>query len=658
MQLADLDRLKHEVRIDEQLARRGISPVQKYGNRLTYHCPIPGHDDRNASCSVYLDENRFHCFGCGSSGSVVDMVAVLEGRDPKDVIRDWLNRGDRIPTPAKEHATLQQFQREESTGSRATRPCTVAALAERCRLPIEHLRSFGLSDVNYGGSPAVKIPYVDTEGNEAAVQFRLALEKTEESKRFAWRKGSRPTLLGWPLLAEAAKLGYVVIPEGASDFLTLRFHGFATIALPASTGWKEEYAAAFDEVERIYVVIEPDQGGRTVRDSFRASSLSDRVNLIYMSEECPDPSELHKQDPNGFKARFEKLIEESIPLTVEVRQEASARADRAWQQCLELAPSPRILDRFVTSLHRRGVAGEDRLAEILFLALVSRHLDRPVSVAVKGPSSGGKSYLIEQVLSYFPPSAYFSLSGMSEHALAYMEEPLAHRHLVVYEAAGMEGELATYLIRSLLSEGVVRYATVVKTGDVPRQKVLELEGPTGLIVTTTRASLHPENETRLLSLTVTDTPEQTRSVFRAIADESERSQDQTELEPWIALQTWLDLAGQHKVAVPFALDLAELIPPVAVRLRRDVSTVLNLVRAHALLHQARRERDQTGRVVATLDDYAVVRDLVSDLLSSEVGLAVSHETREAVQAVRELNNQTGKPISNRQVAEHLHLDAS
>ena len=37
-------------------------------------------------------------------------------------------------------------------------------------------------------------------------------------------------------------------------------------------------------------------------------------------------------------------------------------------------------------------------------------------------------------------------------------------------------------------------------------------------------------------------------------------------------------------------------------IRRDFMTLLNLIRAHAILHQATRERDDRGRVVATLDD--------------------------------------------------------
>ena len=40
-------------------------------------------------------------------------------------------------------------------------------------------------------------------------------------------------------------------------------------------------------------------------------------------------------------------------------------------------------------------------------------------------------------------------------------------------------------------------------------RLIEREGPTGLLVTTTAISLHAENETRLISIPVDDTPEQT-----------------------------------------------------------------------------------------------------------------------------------------------------
>ena len=112
------------------------------------------------------------------------------------------------------------------------------------------------------------------------------------------------------------------------------------------------------------------------------------------------------------------------------------------------------------------------------------------------------------------------LTAMSERALAYGTEPLSHRFLVLFEAAGLESDFASYLVRSLLSEGCVRYETVEKGKDGElKARLVEREGPTGLIVSTTSVALHPENETRLLSLAATDTPDQTKLVLSRLADD-------------------------------------------------------------------------------------------------------------------------------------------
>jgi hypothetical protein len=221
---------------------------------------------------------------------------------------------------------------------------------------------------------------------------------------------------------------------------------------------------------------------------------------------------------------------------------------------------------------------------------------------------------------------------MSDRTLAYSEEPIKHRFLVIYEAAGMSGDFQTYLMRSLLSEGRVRYETVEKTSEGIKPRLIEREGPTGLIATTTAVKLHPENETRLLSLTVTDTQDQTRAVMAKLAEEADETE--VNLDPWRTLQVWLESA-EYRVWIPYAKKPAELIPPVAVRLRRDFGALLNLIRAHALLHQATRERDAEGRIVATIEeDYAVVRELVADLVSDGIEATVPATVRETVEAVK------------------------
>ncbi len=368
-----------------------------------------------------------------------------------------------------------------------------------------------------------------------------------------------------------------------------------------------------------------------------------------------DASSLYLADREGFEDSFAAALDNAIPWSVLARAEADAVAREAWAECETLAREPDILQRFAQDFARLGVAGESRLGKLVYLAVTSRLLQKPVSVAVKGPSSGGKSYTVEQALRFFPDSAYYALTAMSEHALAYSDEPLSHRFLVIYEAAGMSSDFQTYLIRSLLSEGKVRYETVEKTSEGMKPRLIEREGPTGLIVTTTAPRLHPENETRLLSLTVTDTREQTASVLAALAEEA--ASEGPDLGEWRALQGWLE-AGDRCVTIPYARKLASLVPPIAVRLRRDFGALLNLIRAHALLHRASRERDRKGQVVASVEDYARVRELVADLVSEGVEAAVPPTMRETVEALIRLHADESEPVTVAALAEELELDRS
>jgi hypothetical protein len=248
---------------------------------------------------------------------------------------------------------------------------------------------------------------------------------------------------------------------------------------------------------------------------------------------------------------------------------------------------------------------------------------------------------------------------MSERALAYSEEPLKHRMLIIYEAAGMSGDFQTYLIRSLLSEGRIRYETVEKTRDGLSAKLIEREGPTGLIITTTGVKLHPENETRMFSLTVRDDPGQTKAILCALAQKAKgETPPQVGLSAWHAFQEWLEFGGLRKVIVPYADTMAKLARPLGVRLRRDFGAVLKLVQAHALLHQEGREQ-LDGRIIASFEDYRVVYSLVSETVNEGVKAAVNNTIRETVEAVIELRQANQNlPLKVSQVAEYLNLDES
>jgi hypothetical protein len=243
---------------------------------------------------------------------------------------------------------------------------------------------------------------------------------------------------------------------------------------------------------------------------------------------------------------------------------------------------------------------------------------------------------------------------MSERALAYSAEPLKHRMLVLYEAAAMSGEVASYLIRSLLSEGRVRYETVQASPDgVLEGRLIEREGPTGLIVTTTALNLHPENETRLMSITVTDTPKQTRAIM--IAQAQGQQANDVDFSQWHCFQEWI-ACGPREVEIPFARLLAENISAAAVRLRRDFPALLGFIKAHALIHQANRELNAKGAIVATLEDYAAVHALVAQHIQEGIEATVPRQVREVVTAVSEISEELGVALPR--LAHELKLDRS
>ena len=325
--------------------------------------------------------------------------------------------------------------------------------------------------------------------------------------------------------------------------------------------------------------------------------------------------------------------------------EAEAARSEAWETCSELARSENILAEFDRALDSVGLVGERGNAKLLYLAITSRLLNRPASVIVKGSSSGGKSFIVESVLRFFPKNAFYALTAMSERSLAYSTEPLKHRMLVISEAPGIGSPIASYLLRTLLSESRVRY----ETGGT----LIEREGPTGLIVTTTSIRLHAENETRMLSLTVSDSREQTAAILRALA----KGNTSPDLSSWQALQTYL-AASICEVVIPYASDLAEMVPPVDIRLRRDFATLLTLVRAHALAHQANRRKDANGRLIAEIADYAAVRDLVTDLMPEGAEINIQPEVRETVKTVEEVLAEGKDEATQEDIRKKLELDKS
>jgi len=635
------------------LSARGFDPAvqNEYAREILYHCPLPDHDDRHPSFFVNPEKNVWHCFGCDRGGGPVELVALLDEVDHATALQTLAKYA--APRPAED--PMQSFEPSPSRPPAARPGCVLEEVADAKGLPVEHLTRCGWTTIpEYLGGPAVRIPYSDDFGEEKAVRFRTALLG---NSRFRWKKGSKPLLYGLDRLMEARRQGYLIMVEGETDTVTLWYQGFPAVGVPGAGTWKNSWAAKLEKIDIVYLVVEPDMGGERLLEALSDSDLRDRLRVIRMTPDAKDMNALYLTDPAGFQSRVEALLT-SAP-SLHDRQMSAEDLAAAEELCRELAWEKDILTPFAQTVRHLGVAGEERAVKLLYLVLTSRYLSKPVPVVMKGVSSSGKSYLVQQVCRFFPESATHALSAMSEHALIRSKESFRHRFLVIYEAEGMASNFLEYLIRSLISEGHIRYSTLVETGEGWEEKTFEKEGPTGLILSTTRVSLHPENETRMFSVPTDDSPEQTTRIFEAMAAQEDRDStgDDEMLAPWIALQTVIG-AGPQDVCIPYLSFLSQAVDPSATRLRRDFTNLLSLIRANALLHQRSRQTDERGRIVASEDDYEQVYDLVRDLLEEGVQASLPEQDRAVVLAVKRLYEAGRDEVTIARLAKEMKRDQS
>jgi hypothetical protein len=288
-----------------------------------YSAKCPAHEDREASLGVKAGDRgivlKCHA-GCTPEAIVTALGLEMKDLSPGD--RPYDSKSEKRSF-SKEHTSKRRSRHSKGGGdtpppsgdsySRTVpRGLTLARYAEAKGLPVEFLRDCGLSQITIGGAPAVKIAYYDTAGEELAVRFRFALETGKG--RFRWKTGSKTTLYGLERLDVARAAGELPVVEGESDVQTLAFHGITSVGLPGADAWREEWADLLDGIDRVLVVLEPDQGGAAMRKWLGRSRLRDRAHLVMLTP-YKDPSALYLADRTGFRAAWEAAVARAVPWT-------------------------------------------------------------------------------------------------------------------------------------------------------------------------------------------------------------------------------------------------------------------------------------------------------------------------------------------------------
>jgi hypothetical protein len=316
------------------------------------------------------------------------------------------------------------------------------------------------------------------------------------------------------------------------------------------------------------------------------------------------------------------------------RRRLEGMPDDVRAQAEELVRSPSLMKSIVDSIAALGVAGERELGAMLYLIGTSRKLDRPLAGRVKGPSSSGKSYIIERVAWLLPPESVLFATQITPQALFHMPpDSLRHKFIVAGERSRKDDDEvaeATRALREMISSGRLSKLMPVKFGNELQTVLIQQEGPIAYVESTTMSKVFGEDENRCVSLFTDERNEQTRRVMQCLAScyAGVCIDIDTNARRVITVSHAIQrMLMRKEVLVPFAPRLAELLPDSRVEVRRAFPHLESLVQASALLHQYQRCQDNAGRVIATHEDYRLARYLLREPMRRLMGGGISEPAR-------------------------------
>jgi hypothetical protein len=239
------ERIKAELPIADELRRDGHE-LRKVGSRLVCLCPF--HQERTPSCCVTPDTGRFHCFGCGEGGTVIDYHAKKLGVAPADAITQLAARikpGSAESTGHRQSAKLKPLGVPRSQRALPKLPelhkGSAGALTQLARL-----RSLGVEALQLAssrgllwfcdlkdGSEAVRAWVITDRARRNAQARRLDGERWRhawdadarqwvqvESERRRKVRGFTGNQASWPVgIEEAQSFNRIAFVEGAPDLL-------------------------------------------------------------------------------------------------------------------------------------------------------------------------------------------------------------------------------------------------------------------------------------------------------------------------------------------------------------------------------------------------------------------------------------------------------
>jgi len=300
----------------------------------------------------------------------------------------------------------------------------------------------------------------------------------------------------------------------------------------------------------------------------------------------------------------------------------------------QIAKDPRLLKNKIDLIGQLGVIGE-RKNIALYMTVIDSCLlpmgstgSEALAIKNSGPYGAGKSHPMFACLKLYPKTAYHLITSGSAKSLYHVQGGLKHKALILTEALALQGEYSgdnelAYSIRSLVSEGSLAYQYTGYDEDGKKVTIIKkMDGPTSLITTTIKGRLEAQLEDRLITIHPNTSSKQTQDILNKTAEIASGSVSQIYKKTINAWKLYYDSLESVEVVIPFAGVIADYVNAggdLPISARRGFKRVLSVVKTITTIHQKQRCKDEIGRVVAEIQDYAIAFQLINVSFMESLG---------------------------------------
>lgn len=300
-----------------ELAQKGMqrfSVVRHNGENLQTNCPFhKGGQERKPSFGINGEKDKCHCFACGWSGSIEEMISEIFGyMDDGKYGKKWLIKRFNIIEIETRPNIMEGFHVRNNSNV-FNNPCrsdnvfsvdkmVTEEELDKYRYIHPYMYQRGLTDeiierfdIGYDREQEeITFPVADLSGT-----VRFIARRSVKSKFFRLPKNlDKPVYLGYKFVTGKYKVAYIV--ESFLNCLTCWKYGKPSMAL-IGTGNEKQYEILNKLPVREYILaFDPDEAGRKAIERFRKNVHGKIIKeLVY-----PDNRDINDLQEEFLKCRI------------------------------------------------------------------------------------------------------------------------------------------------------------------------------------------------------------------------------------------------------------------------------------------------------------------------------------------------------------------